>query len=166
MKHILLMFTVMLSALAVADKPVISAERLAQLHTSEQVIDVGNRLGIGIYDGPYDGEMPLFDCTIVNATGCLLYTGYVPGVSTYEILASKATQEVEDYLYYHAYRNVNAGYYSGRLHKAYKKFVDNAGFNTLLQVEVFMLKSGQKPITLFSNTSRHADLISLVKEIY
>ncbi len=165
LSHFLITLTLLTPTLSLADK-IQSAEQLARAHSESQIIQVSKRLNVQFYDGPYDGELPLFECTLVNRPGCHLYETMVPNINVFDLVSDSTTQEVEDYLYYSAYRNVNAGYYSARFKDAYSELVDRIGIKSLIAAEIYLLKTGQKPISLFSAFSEKKDLVSTAKEIY
>jgi hypothetical protein len=153
--------------LAACAQPIISAEELIKTHTSTQAGEIGEKLGVVIYDGPYDGELPPFHCDIFKSVDrqCLNYANFVPGVSTWTVLPVETTQHIEDYFYYHAYRNVNAGYFYDRENK-YKTLIEDVGYSELMEVELFLLKMGRKPLTLFAQSPSKAELFKDIMEIY
>lgn len=161
----LIALTLLTPTLSLAEE-IKSAEELARAHSESQIIEVSKRLNVQFYDGPYDGELPLFECTLVNRPGCHLYETMVPNISVFELVSDSTTQEIEDYLYYSAYRNINAGYYSARFKDAYSELVERIGIKSLIAAEIYLLKTGQKPISLFSAFSSRKGLVSAAKEIY
>jgi hypothetical protein len=165
MKKVLIVFG-MLTSMAVSAESVITAESLAKKHTTDQVSIVADRLGVQIYDGPYDGEIASRSCEVSNVMGCVSYEMLIPGINVYEIPAYNATQDVEDYIYYSAYRNVMAGYYTSRPIKTYKSLVSKLGLSRMIEAEVFLIKSGQKDHGLFSRSERFSQLINTVKGVY
>ncbi|MBB5187102.1 hypothetical protein HNQ57_001365 [Zhongshania antarctica] len=161
-----LLFLGVLTSLTTSAGDFISAESLAKTHSIDQVSLVADRLGVQIYDGPYDGEIPTKSCEVSNVMGCVSYNALIPGVSLYEIPAYDASQDVEDYIYYSAYRNVMAGYYTAKPRQVYKTLVSTLGLSRMIEAEIFLMKSGQKAYGLFTGSERYKDLVNSVKEVY
>ena len=143
------------STVASADD-IVSAELLAQSLNDTQSMSIGKKLRLSNYDGPYNGELPVKPCSINEGSdSCLDYKSVVYGENAFENVSVDTTQEIEDYIFYNAYLNVLSGYYSPGS-KEFTSYVKKEGRQEIVLKEIFMLKSGQKPITLRTNQRQSA----------
>ena len=157
---------VVFSSFASADA-VVSAEELARGDLKNNYYAVAKSMGVTFYDGPYDGERPVIACEYSNIVGCVTYTGLQLGVNVFDLLAPASDQEVENYIFYHAVRNVYAGvFYHNNDQPEHVALLKKIGIPALTQIEIMRLKSGQQPLTLFKNSSGVSSLIERVKEVY
>lgn len=170
------MFSRFLGALAVASvllaAPVsagalVSAEELARGDLKDNYYAAARALGVTFYDGPYDGEVPIIACEYDNVPGCTAYTGLQVGVNVLENVAPQTDQDVEDFIFYHAVRNVYAGLYYRNAHQPeHVDLLKSIGVPALTLIEIMRLKTGEQPLTLFSSNASFKSLISRVQEVY
>lgn len=166
MKRLVTTFAALLLAGAASAYELTTAETLAQNHTSKQAHEVGLEFGVGHYHGPYDQEQPVLPCSIVSHPDCISYTGYQVGSNIFERVSENSSQVVENYIYYHAYRNAMAGYYAAGGASHYKDWVEMVGLNNLIGIEVFLIKSGQKGMSMFKNLNSHGFIVTAAEEAY
>lgn len=132
---------------------VISAEKLAESYSEDQLGTIALKLGVTNYHGPTDAELPIRPCAVFESP-CIAYDEYVQGAQVFENLSTSSSQEIEEYIYYHAWRNVVAALYVPHKFSAVKQYIDNFGLENLIGAEIYLLKSDERPMTLFSNDSR------------
>lgn len=153
-----LMLAISMQALA-GDK-IVTAEQLAIDHDSSIAFKVGESLGYTFYDGPYDGEKAIDACEYDLGPGCLYYDSVLDN-QIYEHKPAGTNQDIENFIYYHAFRNVLAGHY---LSKEYSKYLHSV--TKLLEKEVFYIKTGQKTLSLEPFNQVIADLLIKTREVY
>lgn len=148
-----------------SSKSYLSAEDHADQHTTSYAHNLGRSdLGIVLYDGPYDSEEALKPCAIASeGDSCIDYTRLKDTQSVQAIDSDNTNADVEGYIYYHAFRNVLAGYYS-RDRSAYRDFASNYGITDLIAAEIYVLKSDIKPFTMF--TTSKSELVEAAKGAY
>lgn len=166
MKRLVTSFAAMLLSGAASAYELTTAETLAQTHTSEQAHEIGLEFGVSHYHGPYDKEQPVLPCSITSHPDCINYAGYQLGSNIFERVSERSSQSVENYIYYHAYRNAMAGYYAAGGAGYYKEWVEGVGLNNLIGIEVFLIKSGQKGMTMFKNLNSHGFIVTAAEGAY
>lgn len=162
MKKSIFLLAFLASSSAIA-QPIESAEQLSKSHSRMYVYEVATRLGVTIYDGPYDGEIYSMPCAVVPSRDCVDFNSFDLNVTT---LSDSSNQSVEDFLYYAAHRNVMAGYYDTNHTRAYASWIKEFGEGNAINVEIQILKSGSKPVTLFTDSGAFSHILSEVDEAY
>jgi len=144
----------------------VPAEELVQRHTSSQASNIGVELGVHYYDGPVDGEIPLYACEFFEQADCVNYRELAAEKSGVDSRTYSSNEQVESFIYYAAYRNVVAGLYSPTVGDKYQVFLEEVGIRSLLETEVYLLKNGEKPLTLFEGNVDFEPLLTEAKAIY
>lgn len=166
-KYIALAAIAMATASAQAAEPVFTpAEELALSHTSTQLEAVKERLGITLSDGPYDGELPLRDCVFAGDDNCFNYRTLAQEQAGVDGRSFESTQPVEDFVYYAAYRNVVSGVYHLTESDEQKQYMENIGLRQLIDVEIYLLKNGEKKLSLFAGDPRFDNVREQLKLVY
>tara|TARA_Y100001972_G_scaffold65049_1_gene79302 strand:+ start:8416 stop:8931 length:516 start_codon:yes stop_codon:yes gene_type:complete len=144
----------------------VPAEELVQHHTSSQASNIGAQLGVRFYDGPVDGELPLYACEFFDQPDCVNYRELAAQTSGVDSRTYSSNELVESFIYYAAYRNVVAGLYSPTVGDEYQAFLEEVGIRSLLETEVYLLKNGEKPLTLFQGNVDFEPVLTETKAIY
>ena len=160
MKKYLLLAAMAGSSLSYAD--VQFADDMAANFSFDVVQSVQDRLNIKGSDGPYNGEVPLNICgSVSERDDCHDYTAGQFSSDEYQHrVTDDLAQQVEDYLFYHAYRNMVSGYYYTI--PDYKKNIDSIGISTVLLTEISLLKEGIKKPSYMSHSNSFTQILNIV----
>lgn len=143
------LLTIMLSFNALAGEPsYLTAEQYADKHTRQLFGQMGDKIGVHIYDGPYDGETAPRVCVDENAKCCVDLTKPEGIEVGNERWSESSSKQIEQYIYYHAVRNVNALFYTPDPAAVRFKEWPEEMVRKLVRREVSLLKSGSKPMSL------------------
>lgn len=165
MKHITNSFIVMLLCHVgnlYADT-ITYAEDHAEQFSKSYSYEIGKELGITFYDGPYDGELSVVICEVNPVPGCLNYVDVDVQATVSRITSDNTNSEIEKYIYYHAFRNVYAGFYQS---SEYNEYIKQSDIGQLIALEVYYIKSGARPITFMAVNPEWEGVVQGAKEAY